>query len=126
MTFAIQSLLDTDLYKFTMWQALLHSHPGAQAEYRFVCRNTPAFPLAELKEAVEAWLLHAEKSENTREHASRLEKALAQVHKQDTLESGDLGVLTTTDGAVLVTELTQFLPVLEQSGVGAGGDSGPQ
>ena len=50
---AVRSLLENDLYKFTMWQSLLHSHPGAQAEYRFVCRNTPAFPLAELKTDVE-------------------------------------------------------------------------
>ena len=49
----VRSLLENDLYKFTMWQALLHSHPGAQAEYAFVCRNSPAYPLAELKEAVE-------------------------------------------------------------------------
>ncbi len=49
----ITSLLDTDLYKFTMWQALLHRHPQTQAEYRFVCRNTPAFPLSELKAEVE-------------------------------------------------------------------------
>ena len=52
------SLLENDLYKFTMWQALLHSNPGAQAEYRFVCRNTPVFPLAELKEDVEHQLDH--------------------------------------------------------------------
>src|SRR4026209_2957153 len=45
----VRSLLETDLYKFTMWQALLHSHPAAQAEYAFVCRNTPAFPLAEVE-----------------------------------------------------------------------------
>jgi hypothetical protein len=38
------SLLDTDLYKFTMWQPMLHRHPQTQAEYRFVCRNTPAVP----------------------------------------------------------------------------------
>ena len=49
----VRSLLENDLYKFTMWQALLHSNPGAQAEYRFVCRNKPAFPLAELKADVE-------------------------------------------------------------------------
>lgn len=54
----VRSLLENDLYKFTMWQALLHSHPGAKAEYTFVCRNTPAFPLAELKQAVEAELDH--------------------------------------------------------------------
>ena len=44
----IHSLLETDLYKFTMWQAMLHRHPQTQAEYTFVCRNTPAYPLAEL------------------------------------------------------------------------------
>ena len=44
----ITSLLDTDLYKFTMWQAMLHRHPDTQAEYTFLCRNEPAFPLAEL------------------------------------------------------------------------------
>ncbi len=44
----IGSLLETDLYKFTMWQAMLHRHPQAQAEYRFVCRNQPVFPLTEL------------------------------------------------------------------------------
>lgn len=52
----VRSLLENDLYKFTMWQALLHSHPGALAEYAFVCRNTPAYPLAELKTDVEAEL----------------------------------------------------------------------
>ncbi|MEY4283525.1 MAG: hypothetical protein RL111_200 [Pseudomonadota bacterium] len=35
----ITSLLDTDLYKFTMMQAVLHQFPGAQVEYRFKCRN---------------------------------------------------------------------------------------
>ncbi|WP_028919845.1 nicotinate phosphoribosyltransferase [Pseudoxanthomonas suwonensis] len=36
----IPSLLDTDLYKFTMMQAVLHQHPGAQVEYLFRCRST--------------------------------------------------------------------------------------
>ena len=54
----VRSLLETDLYKFTMWQALLHSHPSAQAEYDFVCRNVPAYPLAELKDDVERELDH--------------------------------------------------------------------
>ncbi len=42
----ITSLLDTDLYKFTMMQAVLHQHPGAQVEYRFKCR-TPGTNLAQ-------------------------------------------------------------------------------
>jgi nicotinate phosphoribosyltransferase len=48
MEHVVRSLLENDLYKFTMWQALLHSHPGAEAEYVFVCRNKPEFPLADL------------------------------------------------------------------------------
>ncbi|GJG96389.1 nicotinate phosphoribosyltransferase [Cupriavidus pauculus] len=35
----IRSLLDTDLYKFTMMQVVLHHFPQAQVEYRFKCRN---------------------------------------------------------------------------------------
>ncbi len=35
----ISSLLDTDLYKFSMMQVVLHQFPGAQAEYRFKCRS---------------------------------------------------------------------------------------
>ena len=54
----VRSLLENDLYKFTMWQALLHSHPAAEAEYRFVCRNTPRFPLSELKPALDRELDH--------------------------------------------------------------------
>jgi nicotinate phosphoribosyltransferase len=54
----VRSLLETDLYKFTMWQALLHRHPGATGEYEFRCRNEPDFPLAELKDEVERELDH--------------------------------------------------------------------
>lgn len=54
----IHSLLDTDLYKFTMWQAMLHRHPQTQAEYRFACRNATAYPLALLEDAVNAELDH--------------------------------------------------------------------
>jgi nicotinate phosphoribosyltransferase len=35
----LRSLLDTDLYKFTMMQVVLHQFPGAQVEYRFRCRT---------------------------------------------------------------------------------------
>ena len=54
----IRTLLDTDLYKFTMMQAILHHHPAAQAEYAFTCRNEPQRPLAALKPAVERELDH--------------------------------------------------------------------
>jgi nicotinate phosphoribosyltransferase len=54
----IRSLLDTDLYKFTMWQPFLHFFPSNQATYRFVCRNLPQYPLAQLKDDVEAQLDH--------------------------------------------------------------------
>lgn len=54
----VRSLLETDLYKLTMWQALLHGHPSADAKYAFVCRNTPLFPLAELKAEVDLQLDH--------------------------------------------------------------------
>jgi len=54
----VRSLLETDLYKFTMWQALLHSHPDAQTEYEFVCRNSPVFPLASLEAEIGRELDH--------------------------------------------------------------------
>ena len=49
----IRSLLDTDLYKFTMMQVVLHHFPGAQVEYRFTCR-TPGVDLAPHLGAIEA------------------------------------------------------------------------
>jgi nicotinate phosphoribosyltransferase len=58
MTHVVRSLLETDLYKFTMWQAFMHMHPNASGTYEFKCRNTPAYPLAELKEEVERELDH--------------------------------------------------------------------
>ena len=42
----INSLLDTDLYKFTMMQAVLHQFPGAQVAYKFKFRN-PGVQLAQ-------------------------------------------------------------------------------
>lgn len=54
----IQSLLETDLYKFTMWQPMLHTMPANQARYEFVCRNQPQFPLGLLADAVNAELDH--------------------------------------------------------------------
>lgn len=49
----ITSLLDTDLYKFTMMQAVLHQFPGAQVEYKFMCRNK-GVPLAPYLDEIQA------------------------------------------------------------------------
>jgi nicotinate phosphoribosyltransferase len=35
----VRSLLDTDLYKFSMMQVVLHHFPGAQVKYQFKCRT---------------------------------------------------------------------------------------
>lgn len=52
----ISSLLDTDLYKFTMLQSMLHSMPGNTAVYRFVSRGETLIPLGELADEVNAEL----------------------------------------------------------------------
>jgi nicotinate phosphoribosyltransferase len=49
----ITSLLDTDLYKFTMMQAVLHQFPGAQVAYKFKCRN-PGVQLAPYVDEIRA------------------------------------------------------------------------
>lgn len=54
----INSLLETDLYKFTMLQTILHAYPKNTAEYRFVCRNTTQIPLASLLDEISLQLDH--------------------------------------------------------------------
>ncbi|MGY6588382.1 MAG: nicotinate phosphoribosyltransferase [Wenzhouxiangella sp.] len=49
----IRSLLDTDIYKLSMMQVVLHQFPGAEVEYRFRCR-TPDVDLTPLLPALEA------------------------------------------------------------------------
>ena len=51
----IHSLLDTDLYKFTMLQVVLHQFPQAHGVYEFRCRNNDqtVYPLAEIKAELE-------------------------------------------------------------------------
>jgi nicotinate phosphoribosyltransferase len=68
----IHSLLDTDLYKLTMLQPILHSFPGNQAEYQFVCRNQPQYGLGGLKAEIEAQLDHLCSLTFTEEELSRL------------------------------------------------------
>ncbi len=53
----IRSLLDTDLYKFTMMQAVLHQFPAAQAEYRLGCRH-PMANLAPLAKEIRTEIHH--------------------------------------------------------------------
>ena len=50
MSAVIQSLLDTDLYKFTMLQVVLHQFPQTHSVYLFRCRNLEdtAYPLTEI------------------------------------------------------------------------------
>ena len=53
----IESLLDTDLYKFTMMQCVLHQFPGASVEYRFRCRNE-GIDLRPYRQEIEAEVDH--------------------------------------------------------------------
>ncbi|MDT8409095.1 MAG: nicotinate phosphoribosyltransferase [Wenzhouxiangellaceae bacterium] len=53
----IESLLDTDIYKFSMMQAVLHQFPGAEVEYRFNCRS-PGIDLRSIKAHLENELEH--------------------------------------------------------------------
>ena len=51
----VESLLDTDLYKFSMMQVVLHQYPAAQVEYRFKCR-TPGVDLVPCLDEIRAEL----------------------------------------------------------------------
>lgn len=52
----ITSLLDTDLYKLTMMQSVLHAYPAADVEYEFHCRN--AVPLASYIDEIREEISH--------------------------------------------------------------------
>ncbi len=56
----ITSLLDNDLYKFTMLQAMLHQFPQTHSVYRFRCRNheDALYPLVDIKADLEQQLDH--------------------------------------------------------------------
>lgn len=53
----IDSLLDTDLYKFTMMQVVLHHFPAASVEYLFRCR-TPNVDLTPCVDEIRAEIRH--------------------------------------------------------------------
>ena len=50
MSAIIHSLLDTDLYKFTMLQVVLHKFPQTHSVYHFRCRNLQdtVYPLTDI------------------------------------------------------------------------------
>ena len=54
----IQSLLDTDLYKFTMLQVVLHKFPQTHSVYHFRCRNLDdtVYPLSDILDALNVQL----------------------------------------------------------------------
>ncbi|MDE1168011.1 MAG: nicotinate phosphoribosyltransferase [Pseudomonas sp.] len=51
----VQNLLDTDFYKLTMMQAVLHNYPNAEVEWEFRCRNNEDLTpyLAEIRHQIE-------------------------------------------------------------------------
>lgn len=56
----IQSLLDTDLYKFTMLQVVLHKFPQTHSVYHFRCRNLEdtVYPLTDILDDLNEQLDH--------------------------------------------------------------------
>ena len=48
----ITSLLDTDFYKFTMGQVILHQYPSLQVTWTFKCRNEDVFFTPEMVEEI--------------------------------------------------------------------------
>lgn len=52
----VQNLLDTDFYKLSMMQAVLHNYPNAEVEWEFRCRNHEDLRpyLAAIRERIEA------------------------------------------------------------------------
>jgi nicotinate phosphoribosyltransferase len=54
----VTSMLDTDVYKFTMLQTFLHQFPAATGEYRFVCRGGARVPLGRFRDEIAAQVDH--------------------------------------------------------------------
>jgi len=48
----VKSLLDTDFYKFTMGQVILHQYPSFQVTWSFKCRNKDVFFTPEIVEEI--------------------------------------------------------------------------
>ena len=55
----VESLLDTDLYKFNMDQVIFHKHTDLEGEYYFKCRNKNVVFTPEMLEEIDAQIDHA-------------------------------------------------------------------
>lgn len=69
----ITSLLDTDFYKFTMMQAVLHQFPSAMVEYKFKCR-TVGIDFSKYRDEIEAEINALQTLRLTEEELSYLGK----------------------------------------------------
>ena len=54
----VQSLLDTDLYKFNMDQVIFHKHTDLMGEYHFKCRSKGIVFTPEIVEEINAQIDH--------------------------------------------------------------------
>ena len=54
----INSLLDTDMYKFSMGQAIYHQFPSYKTTWTFKCRNKDVVFTEEMFEEVKAQIQH--------------------------------------------------------------------
>lgn len=68
----IESLLDTDLYKFNMDQVIFHKHTDLNGEYYFKCRNKEIVFTPEMLEEINAQLDHLCSLRFTREELDYL------------------------------------------------------
>ena len=80
----INSLLDNDMYKFSMGQCFFHQHNGKQAEWAFKCRNKDVrFSLEEVQEIREQ-VMHYASLRYTEEELEYLHTKYPWIHKDYT------------------------------------------
>lgn len=70
----INSLLETDLYKFSMGQAIYHQFPGYKTTWSFKCRNTGVHFTEEMVEEIKAQIAAYCKLSFTEEELAYLDK----------------------------------------------------
>ena len=78
----ISSLLDTDLYKFTMMQTALHQFSTTTVEYSFKCRNEASWT-AEIFEEINAEIDHFCSLRFTKEELSGTSRRVKWLFEKD-------------------------------------------